>query len=324
MRLGPGLSPVIPRIRALGNLRGPAPRLAYPLHGRRLRLPTPATPAQRAPTLALAHTVVVFHRGRDALLRVSPTQRQPPPPLLLRPPVSRLGRGHPPHRRSAPRAGGGPWPWTPLRPRLLAPGGRGQGSAPPPAGPQPLATARGGVARRHRPGDKGDRGGEVPRSGASPSRQRPRDPQSSRPVRWRRRSAPLAPPLPRRATFRGSAYRLLPVKQAGDIARLPSQAVARGWLAWLGAAVGGPTSTDSDQEADDCRYNRCEQAPPHLPSRVTPKRRAGTTESFYACLNLTIDFYLQAGHGGSLQAAISMQYIYVPGIVFARGPALLC
>ena len=42
MRLGPGLSPVIPRIRALGNLRGPAPRPAYPLHGRRLRLPTPA------------------------------------------------------------------------------------------------------------------------------------------------------------------------------------------------------------------------------------------------------------------------------------------
>ena len=205
----------------------------------------PATPAQRAPTLALAHTVVVFHRGRDALLRVSPMQRQPPPPLLLRPPVSRLGRGHPPHRRSAPRAGGGPWPWTPLRPRLLTPGGRGQGSAPPPAGPQPLANARGGVARRHRPGDKGERGGEVPRSGASPSRQRPRDPQSSRPVRWRRRSAPLAPPLPRRATFRGSAYRLLPVKQAGDIARLPSQAAARGWLAWLGAAVGGPTSTDS-------------------------------------------------------------------------------
>ena len=42
MRLGPGLSPVIPRIWALGNLRGPAPRPAYPLPGRRLRLPTPA------------------------------------------------------------------------------------------------------------------------------------------------------------------------------------------------------------------------------------------------------------------------------------------
>ncbi|KAG2633076.1 hypothetical protein PVAP13_2NG287406 [Panicum virgatum] len=128
----------------------------------------PATPAQRTPTLALAHTVVVFHRGRDALLRVSPTQRQPPPPLLPRPPVSRLGRGHPPHRRSAPRAGGGPWPWTPLRPRLLAPGGRGQGSAPPPAAPQPLATARGGVARRYRPGDKGERGGRCLGQGPAP------------------------------------------------------------------------------------------------------------------------------------------------------------
>ena len=42
MRLLPGLSPVIPRIWALGNLRGPAPRPAYPLPGRRLRLPTPA------------------------------------------------------------------------------------------------------------------------------------------------------------------------------------------------------------------------------------------------------------------------------------------
>ena len=49
MRLGPGLSPVIPRIRALGNLRGPAPRPAYPLHGRRLRLPTPAPPLAALP-----------------------------------------------------------------------------------------------------------------------------------------------------------------------------------------------------------------------------------------------------------------------------------
>jgi hypothetical protein len=36
MRLGPGMSPVIPRTRGLGNLHGPAPRPAYPLHGRRL------------------------------------------------------------------------------------------------------------------------------------------------------------------------------------------------------------------------------------------------------------------------------------------------
>ena len=61
MRLGPGLSPVIPRIRALGNLRGPAPRPAYPLHGRRLRLPTPA------PRLA-----ALPHRLAEVPLRLAP------------------------------------------------------------------------------------------------------------------------------------------------------------------------------------------------------------------------------------------------------------
>jgi len=77
MRLGPGLSPVIPRIRALGNLRGPAPRPAYPLHGRRLRLPTPAPRLAALPhRLAEAPPVAGSLRRRPRNTRPAPPAKK--------------------------------------------------------------------------------------------------------------------------------------------------------------------------------------------------------------------------------------------------------
>ena len=113
MRLGPGLSPVIPRTRSLGNLRGPAPRPAYPLHGRRLRLPTPAPPLAALPHRLAEAPLWLAPCGdgrgtRGRLLQQKSSEREGRPPLQLAP---RVSGPRPRHRRllqqSGSKVGGG-------------------------------------------------------------------------------------------------------------------------------------------------------------------------------------------------------------------------
>ncbi|KAG2562861.1 hypothetical protein PVAP13_8KG262829 [Panicum virgatum] len=99
---------------------------------------------------------------------------------------------------------------------------------------QPLAAAAEGPAEL------------APRSLASPLRAACPYTAAAGDVPWQR-----LPPPPREASRRHNT------------ASQPGGGAGMAGLAWR-----------SDQEDDDCRYNRCEQAPPHLPSRVTPKRRA--------------------------------------------------
>ena len=114
MRLGPGLSPVIPRIRALGNLRGPAPRPAYPLHGCRLRLPTPAPRLAalphrlaEAPCGWLLAATAEEHAAGSSSKKAASARGGPPPPQL----TPRVGGPRPRHRRllqqSGSKVGGG-------------------------------------------------------------------------------------------------------------------------------------------------------------------------------------------------------------------------
>jgi len=106
MRLGPGLSPVIPRIRALGNLRGPAPRPAYPLHGRHLPLAALPHRLAKAPLWLAPCGDGRGTRGRLLQQKKQRARGEAPPQL-----TPRIGGPRPRHRRllqqSGSKVGGG-------------------------------------------------------------------------------------------------------------------------------------------------------------------------------------------------------------------------